>query len=309
MKKLLPLLLFLVPSFLGRSQLLPITDICVVTVDTSFTHNVIVWEENAQIGEIDSILIFSEDPSTGSWLEIGRVDYDSLSEFHDYSANPNLRSYAYRIAGMDDHGTIGLMSTPHATIHVAAISINSNDIDLIWSPYIGVPSSIFNSYLCWSDSLSLSSWNLEFSTTLGNLNDTNWTDASAPSDWSTLNYKIDTDWGHNCTSTRGNNHNTSRSNKTQPSAPQYMDEQIQEFYVFPNPANQILNFAFSTTSYSTVRYQLINQLGQIIISKTNIKLLGQYRDSINLSSIPEGIYFLCVESDFGPTKAIKVKIN
>lgn len=302
-------LLFLTP-ILAFGQLLPITDICLVTVDTSLTHNLVVWERSSQIGAIDSMAIFRQDPADGSWFEIDRVDYDSISEYHDYTANPNLRSYAYRIAGIDSIGTLGVLSTPHATMHIAVLDLGNNQTKLIWSPYIGISNTLFNRYQCWSDSTNTHTWNLDFATGLGDMTDTSWTDQNPPNNWQNLHYKIDIDWGLSCESTRANNHNTSRSNKTQPVAPNDIlnHSSIQELYLFPNPSNSMINVAFSSLLYQKISYHIQDINGRVLTPIKTIKLSGQYRTNIDISPFSPGIYFLNIIAENGSSETLRFEV-
>ena len=135
-KVLLFLSLFLFNS-IAHAQTGPSTNICLVTVDTTFTHNVIVWERASQASAIpiDSIRIYRAKLLGGDTL-VGSVHWDSVSQFRDYSADPNLRPYRYRISGVDSQGLEGPLSLPHQTIHFAILE-QGDSIRLRWTKYMG----------------------------------------------------------------------------------------------------------------------------------------------------------------------------
>jgi hypothetical protein len=60
------------------------------------------------------------------------------------------------------------------------------------------------------------------------------------------------------------------------------------FLVYPNPTNDILNIKLDLTNESNTSIQLVNALGQVIISKN----ASQEISSLNVSSLTSGIYFV-----------------
>lgn len=310
MRKLLLLFTLLLFTLIGKTQVGPVMNICVVTVDSTLTHNVVVWERNSQVGTIDSVAIYTRVPGVGNWIEIDRVDFDSISEYHDYSADPNLRAYGYRIAGIDLTGNMGPLSLPHFTMHISVIDLGAQQTRLIWTPYIGYDSTVFNSYQCWSDSINQGVWGLDFSTANGQMSDTAWTDANTPLDWTNLFYKVDIDWNVSCTATRANNHNTSRSNKTQPAAGTGIHEEtLKEFYVYPNPSKGNLNIAFSSLSFLENDIRIFDITGKTVYQKSGIKVMGQFIHTLDVSDYTSGVYFIQVQNEKGEKLSKKLIID
>ena len=67
---------------------------------------------------------------------------------------------------------------------------------------------------------------------------------------------------------------------------------------FPNPANDKLNIQYSLQSPSAVGFNLINTEGKRVKTiRSEQKGLGEYEQQIDLSDLPEGIYFLQVLMD------------
>ena len=79
----------------------PQQPICIITVDSSSTRNIVVWEKPVTTG-LDSFRIYREIAGLG-YSHVGSVDYNSLSEFVDSTngVNPVLTSYRYKISVVD----------------------------------------------------------------------------------------------------------------------------------------------------------------------------------------------------------------
>jgi len=158
MKKILLGLSLVVGSVTANAQSGPVTEICIATPDVTLSHNIIVWERASQTSAapIDSIRIYYMDV-TGADVLIGTVDYDSLSLFEHFQADINLRSWTYKIQGVDINGLVGPKSTSHSTIHLSVQNTTGVDPELIWTPYVG---NTISTYECWSDSLGIDDYEL-----------------------------------------------------------------------------------------------------------------------------------------------------
>ncbi len=289
---LLSFVLLLLGSFAFAQG--PITEICMVTVDTGHTHNVVVWEKASQISTvgIDSMRIYRR-TVLGMDSLIATVDYDSLSEYHDHNVNVNLKGYMYRIEGIDNLGVVGNKSAPHRTIHFAVIDNGSGNLHLEWSPYIG---HTVNSYECWRDSLGSTQY--QSVNTTSTANDTTWWDNNTPMSWANLWYKVDVPGFVSCESTRAN-HNTTRSNKTQPISGTPVDVEensLQELHVYPNPSNDKFYYQFSSLTWEPITISVMDLSGKQVLETKYIKVSGQYRNEIDLSNMPSGMYFLRISN-------------
>jgi hypothetical protein len=72
--------------------------------------------------------------------------------------------------------------------------------------------------------------------------------------------------------------------------------------LYPNPCSEKLNLTHKITANYT--YTILNQLGQTVHTSTNNQQLGK----INISSLPNGLYYLTVQSSIG-TSTKKIIIN
>ncbi len=107
----------------------PEPTICLVTVDTLSTHNIIIWEKPIT-SVIDSFIVYRE-VTSNNYQRIASVPFDSLNEFHDYGANPNITAFKYKISVIDTCGMESVKSNFHRTIHLQ----NLGSGNLQWTLY------------------------------------------------------------------------------------------------------------------------------------------------------------------------------
>jgi hypothetical protein len=272
----------------------PITEICLATVDTTSTYNIITWERSAQSSTlaIDSMLIYRRVIGGNDSL-IATVEYDSLSEYHDMTANPNLRAYMYRIAGKDIAGTVGPMSLPARTIHFVVVENAMGEFWLKWTPYVGKP---IDFYQCW-DLVQGSAPDLINSTS--NNTDTAWSFSGAVPQ-TDYEMKVDVSWTSGCTSTKAN-HNTTRSNQAGglfvgDDASGVDENSIQEVYFAPNPTSGNSTLVFSSLSWSPIKVSIMDMQGRIVYRQAPIKVLGQYTMDLDLSGLSNGLYNVIIDN-------------
>ncbi|MCB0478861.1 MAG: SprB repeat-containing protein, partial [Crocinitomicaceae bacterium] len=117
---------------------LPATpQICVVTVDSITTTNVVVWEKPVTTN-ISHYNIYREGSQAGQYLKIDSVLYSEDSEFNDLVASPMVRSWRYKISAVDNCGNESAKSAYHKTIHATInLGLGSN-INILWDSYEGL---------------------------------------------------------------------------------------------------------------------------------------------------------------------------
>ncbi|MEZ4936137.1 MAG: SprB repeat-containing protein [Crocinitomicaceae bacterium] len=125
---------------------LPATpQICVVTVDSITTSNVVVWEK-VVTSNISHYNIYREGSQAGQYLKIDSVLYSEDSEFNDLVASPMVRSWRYKISAVDNCGNESAKSAYHKTIHATInLGLGSN-INILWDSYEGLS---YSSWSCW----------------------------------------------------------------------------------------------------------------------------------------------------------------
>ena len=187
------------PYNLGTT--LPVVPICEVSVDSLSTHNIVVWEKTGITTSVDSFRIYRE-TMTNVYSNIASVSKDSLSEFHDYAANPNVTSYKYKLAAVDSCGSVSALSDYHNTIHLQYLG-NGN---LLWSLYgIENASNPVSYYIINRDNTGTGNF-LPISTTIpgGNNSYTDINYATYPN----ARYRVDVNWSIICNPSKAVSSNT-----------------------------------------------------------------------------------------------------
>jgi hypothetical protein len=109
--------------------------ICIVTVDTSTSTNLVVWEK---VADAEMYYVFRETTEKDKYILAGSVPGDALSVFTDSIADPHIRAYRYKIAAVDECGSVSFMSTFHKTVHLRVYpELNTDNIILAWDDYAG----------------------------------------------------------------------------------------------------------------------------------------------------------------------------
>ncbi|ASS50655.1 MAG: hypothetical protein A3D31_13920 [Candidatus Fluviicola riflensis] len=112
--------------------------ICLVTVDTTTTSNLVVWEKVETLG-IDHYNIYRENAIAGNFMLIDTVQFGSESLFNDVVASPIDRSWRYKISAVNDCGVESPVSNPHKTMHLNAIvNLGNGSNDIYWDDYEGL---------------------------------------------------------------------------------------------------------------------------------------------------------------------------
>lgn len=198
-------------SVQGSAQVGFATDavpICIISVDTSSTRNIITWERPVTTAVNDSFFVYRE-IGTNNYVKIGSVPYDSLTQFTDTTngINPNITSYRYKVSILDSCGNEGTLSAFHQTIHLTVNVGAGSVINLAWSGYQGF--SVVE-YRILRDSTGTGIYEVIDSVGAGSFSLTDPTPPSSPF----LDYIIEAVKGSSCSPTTGKaNVSTSRSNR------------------------------------------------------------------------------------------------
>ncbi len=143
--------------------------LCMITVDESSGHNLVVWEKQSS-APILAFNVYRESMAAGIYDLIETVPYDALSVLEDTTANPAGQAYLYKITAIDsadEESDIDLCRV-HKTIHLL-VSTNPelNVPQLEWDKYYGFEYSTYDIYrsdngvdfsVVHSISSSLNSW-------------------------------------------------------------------------------------------------------------------------------------------------------
>jgi len=276
---------------------IPNVAVCLVSVDSASTHNIIYWDKPITT-VIDSFFIYRE-VTTNNFIKIASQPYDSLNEYHDYTANPNITSYKYKVSVLDTCNNESELSDYHHTIHLQ----NLGSGNLQWSLYdIENASNPVTLYRVYRDDFGTNDFS-PISSTIpgGNATFTDVNYASFPS----ARYVVDVDWNIIC-SVFQTAVTTTRSNlRTQLDTTDGINEILENLItVYPNPADEKITIEFpSTMKISTV--ELVNTVGQIVYREPALPAAGKNNFSdktkkqIAVEGFAEGVYTLCVYTNNG----------
>lgn len=266
----------------------PVTqEICLVTVDSTSTKNLVVWEKPANNIAIDSFYIYRE--ISNVYTFIGAVDYDSLSQFVDTTngINPNITSYRYKLSSVDTLGLESSLGDFHETIHLTTNLGTNNEINLIWDPYEGFT---FNDYKIWRDVTGTgTSWTLLNTISSSSTTYTDWSPPPGP-----VNYMIEVTPPSVCSATKSMDHNSTRSNKVNMAAPNpngIIETSASGVSVYPNPAEDQVFIQFSDSKSRKIEITDISgRVVQLVSS-------GKAVENISLEAYKAGVYFVRITEE------------
>lgn len=267
----------------------PVPDICMVTVDTLSTHNIIYWQAPTT-SLIDSFIVYREDV-TSVYTMIGSVGYSDASEFHDYGSDPNATTKRYKLAAKDASGTVSALSPYHNTIYI----VDNGAGQFSWNPLYTIEgaSNPVNNYILMRDDNSTGIWN-QVAITAGTQNTIVDTDYSL---FPNASYYVATLWNISCDPNRATV-NTTRSNiKHSSLSTNVLSNSVSDnVVVFPNPANQSVQIKFEGSD-GYIDIKIINMLGELVYQSMIDPASGSETiKEVNISEFSKGIYTVCIEN-------------
>ncbi len=264
-----------------------IPEVCLVTVDSTSTKNLIVWEKPPIQGAIDSFRVYRE--VSLNYVYLGGVAYSDLSKFTDNTlgANPQITSYKYKISTVDSCGNESPLSAFHKTIHLTTNAGQFGTVNLIWDNYSGFTSNF--SYYILRDTTNTG--NFEVIDSVPNSNST-YTDIFAPI-LNIGNYMIEVlHPSGGCIVTKSaENHNSSRSNRGNFAPPGNGVKEAAggsgSWRVYPNPSNGMFTVIGHQSSVVS-QIKIYNVLGEVVFQSTIVNP----QSIIDISNQPKGIYLV-----------------
>jgi hypothetical protein len=266
----------------------PAPQICLVTVDTLSAHNIISWQKPSTQA-ISSFKIYRE-VTTNNYTSIATIPYDSLSEYDDTGANPNVTQYRYRMSAIDTCGKETSFSRYHLTIH---LQINSNG-NLSWNLYEleNTPNPVNFFIIERSDSYGAPFHAISNTVPGGNTSYTDVNYATYPN----AAYRVSTQWNISCTPTRSTARdlNTSYSNESPlrtannsgggggTGIKEETGEQL--ITVAPNPAHNTIEVGYTQ---DIVAIEIYDALGQLV-NKQNTN--GDLKQTLDITMLNAGVY-------------------
>jgi hypothetical protein len=269
-------------------------DICMISVDTSSTKNVIMWAKPVATN-IAGWNVYRDISSV--YTLVGYVPYDSLSEFIDTTngVNPNFTAYSYKITVVDTCGTEGNQSSYHKTMHLTTNTGTGNDINLIWSHYEGFG---FGQYRIFRDTIGNNNFHVLDSVPSSNFT---YTDPTGQS-FNYINYIIEVVPPTTCVVTRAaGNNNSSRSNEAElvsgPNATPDLTINTPNLLLFPNPSKGQFNLEMNLEEAQNIAIEIYDLSGKLIHTQQYGIQEGVFRKAVNLIDFGSGMYYLRVIAD------------
>jgi len=273
-------------------------DICLVTVDTVTGTNLVVWTKTDTVG-ISHYNIYREGNSTGVYNLVGTNPVNVLSQWLDPTANPNIKSWRYKISAVDSCGNESQMSASHKTMHVTSNIGLGSVINVNWDYYDGFS---YGSYYI-SRYTTATGW-VPVDTVVST--STSWTDPTPPN-LIDIEYMIEVVPPSPCTSTKAQDHNTTRSNRhttTEPDPQGVQNDNFDVFTLYPNPNNGVFTISKMGQQKGNWSYRVTDLTGKLIVSKeVNIS-----QAVVNLSNCEAGIYLIEIKAN-GLSRIEKVVIQ
>ncbi|MBI2258918.1 MAG: T9SS type A sorting domain-containing protein [Flavobacteriia bacterium] len=282
-------------------------EICLVSVDSLTTTNLVVWEK-VQTSGISHYKIYRETDQANEYLHVGTVDFDLISVFNDVVASPKIKSWRYKLSAIDDCGTESNLSSHHKTIHLTTTNLGVSGTKITWDFYEG--NLAFSSYNLWRYTEEFGWENIANLAT----NVTNYTD-NIPYSTIGLDYMLEVELDVLCTAQvwRAESFERSRSNKNRglfnpgfgtghPNNEVIeLNSTTNNIKIYPNPFESNLTI-FVEGNYNSF-IQILDISGKECESFGCTSGLNSY----NLSKLENGIYFVSFpdKSGFKNIKIIK----
>ncbi len=260
--------------------------ICFVTVDSTSTHNVLIWEKSNKFA-VDSFLVYREN-STNNYQRVAAIHRDSLSELHDFSANPNVTAYRYKISAKDTCGNESELSAYHNSIHLQYLG-NGN---LIWNVYsIENSTTPVNSFDVYRDSLNNGNWHIMLNVpgTQSTATDINF------SQHPNAKYRVVANWAYSCIPSRLGSSSVLSNVISIRSTDMNNVKNVNNIQIFPSPAIEVLQIVPEDGVVLEVSVLSID-------GKTLLYSRGQ-GNFIQVNKLAPGTYFVDITTNKG--KVIK----
>ncbi len=260
-------------------------DICLVTVDTNLTVNLVVWEKPVSTN-ISHYNIYRETSQLGNFQYVDSVNYENISYFIDSVASPSVRSWRYKITAVDVCNVESDFSSIHKTIHLATNIGLNNTINLAWDSYEGFTYAEFKLWRYTNQT----GWQ-QLSTLPANI--FAYTD-TPPVGATGLDYLITIIPPYVCLAEKARNFNSTRSNRdkgaflTEGGEPTGINENSisYQLMLYPNPASEEVYISYN--GKEVIQCTIINFLGE----KINENTLKNGMNVISVSDLAAGVYFL-----------------
>lgn len=264
-------------------------DLCIITVDSVTTTNLLVWEEVQPVG-IDYYTVYRETSTQGEYILIDTVHADNISLFNDVIASPSERSWSYKIGAVNACGEEGPLSVAHRTIHLDLLDLGSNSVKVNWNAYEGT--TAFTDYIVWRYTTA-NGWVEAGTVSNTTLTFTDTMNYATPG----LDYMVEFELTTPCSAEKAQDFNTVRSNRERGQfAPgegvdDVSSNSVDENYlntieIYPNPTSDKLTFV--QEGNERVTYNILSLSGQLMQTSQS----SQTNTVLDLSQLNAGVYLV-----------------
>ena len=275
-------------------------DLCIITVDSVSTTNLLVWEKVQPVG-IDYYNIYRETSTQGEYVLIDTVEFDNISLFNDVIASPSERSWSYKIGAVNVCGSEGPLSVAHRTIHLDLLDLGPNSVEVNWNAYEGT--TAFVGYNVWRFTTA-DGWIVAGTVPNTILSFIDTVDYSTPG----LDYMIEFELTTPCSAEKAQDFNTVRSNRergqfapgegVEDVSTNGIDENyLNSIGMYPNPTSDKLTILQDGSE--KVTFNILSLSGQLMQTSQS----SQANTVLDLSQFNAGVYL--VEMKLNDTKIIK----
>jgi hypothetical protein len=275
-------------------------DLCIITVDSVTTTNLLVWEKVQTVG-IDYYNIYRETSTQGEYILIDTVEFANISLFNDVIASPSERSWSYKIGAVNVCGQESPLSVAHRTIHLDLLDWATDSVKVNWNAYEGT--TAFTDYIVWRFTTA-DGWVQAGTVSNTTLSFIDTVDYSTPG----LDYMIEFELTTPCSAEKAQDFNTVRSNRErgQFNAGEGVEDvstnSVDENYLnnigmYPNPTSDKLTIVQDGSE--KVIFNILSLSGQLMQTSQS----SQANTVLDLSNLNAGVYL--VEMRLNDTKIIK----
>jgi hypothetical protein len=75
--------------------------------------------------------------------------------------------------------------------------------------------------------------------------------------------------------------------------------------VYPNPTQGLMTITIDANNFDQAQIRIIDIVGKIVYEQENLNINGSYKATVDLSALPQGVYFVTV---LGGDKNISKKV-
>lgn len=277
-------------------------EICLVTVDSVTTKNLVVWEKEVT-SDISHYNIYREGSQTGVYVKVDSVLYSEDSEFIDHVASPMVRSWRYKLSSVNNCGVESNLSPYHKTIH-ATINVGlGGNYNIHWDAYEGIT---YSTWSCWRYTA------LDGYTEIWNAASNIFSYTDTPPSTQDLDYVIGFPLAQPCTSSlmKAQDYNGTRSNRSagifNGSGLGLEDVNTTDYDVtiFPNPNNGEFRIHITGVANGAFDYVLMDMTGKVVDQGTEYNRVFDK----NYNELEKGVYFMTVSNN-GVVNTKKVVIQ